>query len=311
MFPISLTTIRGLKEDQVRALLSLAEKIKKNPDNFNHVLKGKTILQFFVENSTRTRMSFEAATRKLGGMSIAFASATSSLSKGETLLDTVQTIQQYGVNAIVMRHSSGGSPDFVAEVTGLPVVNAGDGSHEHPTQALLDSFTLAEHWGISFDRELPFKGKTVLILGDTIYSRVTRSNIHALTKLGAKVILCGPKTLTIKNTELFPKIEIIDFPESVIGQVDAVMTLRIQFERQAQGGIPSKEEYRYFWGLNQERVAQMRKDAVILHPGPMNRGVEIDAEVADSERSLMLKQVENGVWVRMAVLAQLVGGVKS
>ncbi len=310
MFPVSLTTIRDLKEDQVRALLTLAKSIKKNPDDYTSVLKGKTVLQFFVENSTRTRMSFEAATRKLGGASIAFASATSSLSKGETLLDTIQTIQQYGVNAIVMRHSSGGSPDFVANVTGLPVVNAGDGSHEHPTQALLDSLTLSEHWGIDFTKEEPFSGKTVMILGDTIYSRVTRSNIHCLTKLGAKVILCGPKTLTIKNTELFPKIEVIDFPESVIGSVDAVMTLRIQLERQLSGGIPSKEEYRHFWGLHQERVAQMKKGAVILHPGPMNRGVEIDAEVADSDRSLMLKQVENGVWARMAVLATLVGGVK-
>lgn len=312
MFPVSLTTIQNLKEDQVRELLSLALSIKKNPENYQSVLKGKTILQFFVENSTRTRMSFEAATRKLGGTSIAFASATSSLSKGETLLDTVQTIQQYGVNAIVMRHSSGGSPDFVASVTGLPVVNAGDGSHEHPTQALLDALTLAEHWKLNFEQANPFKGKTIMILGDTIYSRVTRSNIHALTKLGARVVLCGPKTLTIKNLELFPKIEVIDFPESVIGEVDAVMTLRIQFERQAQGGIPSKEEYRHFWGLSKERAAQLKKGAVILHPGPMNRGVEIDPEVADDEsRSLMLKQVENGVWIRMAVLARFAGGVKS
>lgn len=310
MFPNSLTTIRNLSEDQVRAILSLATQIKNNESNYKEVLKGKTILQFFVENSTRTRMSFEAATRKLGGMSIAFSAGTSSLAKGETLVDTVETIQQYGVSAIVMRHSSGGSPDLIAKVTGLPVVNAGDGSHEHPTQALLDCFTLAEHWGLNFSKPQPFAGKSVLILGDTIYSRVTRSNIHALSKLGARVILSGPKTLTIKNLELFPKVEVVDFPDSVIADVDAVMTLRIQHERQVQGGIPSKEEYRYFWGLHEDRVSKMKKGAPILHPGPMNRGVEIDAEVADSNRSLVLKQVENGVWIRMSVLAILAGGVK-
>jgi aspartate carbamoyltransferase catalytic subunit len=311
MIPESLTTIRELDSTQILGFLSLAHSIKQNPNAYQATLKGKTVLQFFAENSTRTRMSFEAATRKLGGLNIAFAAGNSSINKGETLLDTILTIKQYGVDAIVMRHSSGGSPKLVAEVTEKSVINAGDGSHEHPTQALLDSFILGEHWGLSFSKANPFAGKTILILGDTLHSRVARSNIHLLAKLGARVILSGPKTLTIKNLELFPKVEVVDFPDQILAEVDAVMALRIQTERQSQGLIPSKEEYRYFWGLTMERARLFKKDAVVLHPGPMNRGVEIDHEIADSDHSLVLKQVENGVFVRMAVLAKLIGGVSA
>jgi aspartate carbamoyltransferase catalytic subunit len=310
MFPENLTTIRGLDSTSLRGFLSLTRQIRNAPESFSTTLKGKTILQFFVENSTRTRMSFEAATRKLGGTSIAFAAATSSLQKGETLLDTVRVIQQYGVNAIVMRHSSGGSADLVARATGLPVINAGDGSHEHPTQALLDAFTLAEHWGLDLAKEKPFAGKSVMIIGDTLQSRVTRSNIHFLTTLGARVYLSGPRTLTIKNLSLFPEVTYVPFPDEIIGTVDAVMALRIQFERGHKGVIPSVEEYRTFWGLTSERVSKMKPDAVILHPGPMNRGVEIDPEIADSDRALVLDQVENGVFARMAVLGALVGGLR-
>jgi aspartate carbamoyltransferase catalytic subunit len=310
MFPDSLTTIRGLDHRTLCSFLSLTEQIKSNPEKFNTTLKGKTILQFFVENSTRTRMSFEAATRKLGGTSIAFAASSSSLQKGETLLDTVQVIQQYGVDAIVMRHSSGGSPDLVAKATGLPVINAGDGSHEHPTQALLDCFTLAEYWKSDLTRERPFAGKSIVIIGDTLQSRVTRSNIHLMTSLGAQVYLSGPSTLTIKNLSLFPEVKYIPFPDAILNSVDAVMALRIQFERGNKGVIPSVEEYRTFWGLTHERVSKMKPEAKILHPGPMNRGVEIDPEVADSNRSLVLNQVENGVFARMAVLGALVGGLK-
>jgi aspartate carbamoyltransferase catalytic subunit len=310
MFPENLNTIRGLDSKSLRGFLLLTDQIKKSPEKFSSVLKGKTILQFFVENSTRTRMSFEAATRKLGGTSIAFAAATSSLQKGETLLDTVQVIQQYGVDAIVMRHSSGGSPDLVAKATGLPVINAGDGSHEHPTQALLDAFTLVEHWGLDLSKDQPFAGKSIVIIGDTLQSRVTRSNIHFLTTLGARVYLSGPQTLTIKNLSLFPEVAYVPFPDEVMGSVDAVMALRIQFERGHKGVIPSAEEYRTFWGLTADRVAKMKKEAVILHPGPMNRGVEIDPEIADSKRAKVLDQVENGVFARMAVLGALVGGLK-
>ncbi len=311
MLPKSLTTIRDLEQKDILGFLSLAKSIKANPENYQSALKGKTVLQFFAENSTRTRMSFEVATRKLGGTSVGFAAGNSSINKGETLLDTILTIKQYGVDAIVMRHSSGGSPALVAEVTERSVVNAGDGSHEHPTQALLDSFLLSEYWGLNFSKESPLKGKSILILGDTLHSRVARSNIHLLSKLGARVILSGPKTLTIKNLELFPKVEVVDFPDQVLSEMDAVMALRIQVERQAQGLIPSTDEYRHFWGLTRERAKRLRKDAVVLHPGPMNRGVEIDHEVADSKHSLVLRQVENGVFVRMAVLGKLIGGLSA
>jgi aspartate carbamoyltransferase catalytic subunit len=307
MIPESLLTIREINSERIQAYLHLAARMKQAPEKFSHLLKNRTVLQFFVENSTRTRMSFEAATRKLGGTNIAFTVGTSSLSKGETLLDTVQTICRYGVNSVVMRNYSGGTPKLIADVLKLPIVNAGDGQHEHPTQALLDSFTLAQHWGIEWSAgaKNPFKNKTVMIIGDILHSRVARSNIHCLTKLGAEVILCAPRTLLPSDFSLFPKVQIESRPDYALKQVDAVMCLRIQVERQNQQQIPSKEEYRHFWGLTVERAKTLRKDAAILHPAPMNRGIEIDSEVADSAQSLILKQVENGVWARMAVLGSL------
>jgi aspartate carbamoyltransferase catalytic subunit len=316
MPPVCLTAIRGLPSTEIRNLLGLASKIKSSPEEFASILRGKTVLQFFVENSTRTRLSFETAVRRLGGTNLSFSASGSSVEKGETLLDTVQVIRQYGVHGIVMRHRSSRAPDAVARATGLPVINAGDGGHEHPTQALLDAFTLAEAWGIAPDRlarpaeDKLFSGKSVMILGDTLHSRVTRSNIHLLTALGAEVILCGPSTLTISNLGLFPEVRHEPFPEASLGRVDAVIALRLQLERQSKGAIPSLTEYRHFWGLTAERAASMKPGAWILHPGPMNRGVEIDSEVADSPRSKVLNQVENGVFVRMAVLATLVGGWK-
>jgi aspartate carbamoyltransferase catalytic subunit len=311
MVPETFNSIRGLSAQTLCELLLLTRKIKADPVVYSTILKGKTVLQFFVENSTRTRMSFEAATRRLGGASIAFAASTSSLQKGETLLDTVRVIQQYGVDAIVMRHSSGGSPDFVARATGLPVVNAGDGSHEHPTQALLDAFTLSEVWGSDLLSATPFRGRTLLIIGDTLQSRVTRSNLHFFSTLGGQVILSGPRTLAIRDLSLFPNVRYVAFPDEVIGEADAVMALRIQFERGYRGLIPSVEEYRTFWGLTESRVARMRPGVPILHPGPMNRGVEIDPAVADSSQARVLDQVENGVFARMAVLGTLIGGLQS
>ena len=307
MIPESLLSIREISAERIRAFLFLAERMKQTPEKFSAILKNRTVLQFFVENSTRTRMSFEAATRKLGGTNIAFTVGTSSLAKGETLLDTVQTIRRYGVDSVVMRNYSGGSPKLIADVLKLPVVNAGDGQHEHPTQALLDSLTLAQQWGVDWSKSnpLPFKSKRVMIIGDILHSRVARSNIHCLTKLGAEVILCAPRTLLPSDFTLFPRVQIEMRPDAALKEIDAVMCLRIQFERQNQQQIPSKEEYRHFWGLTVERAKSLRKDAVILHPAPMNRGIEIDSEVADSAQSLILKQVENGVWTRMAVLGSL------
>jgi aspartate carbamoyltransferase catalytic subunit len=309
--PTGFSTIRGRSPEFLRDLLSLSFQIKKNPAEFASVLKGKTILQMFIENSTRTRLSFETATRRLGGTNLTFTAASSSVQKGETLLDTVQVIQQYGVDGIVIRHKSTGAPEWIETATRLPVINAGDGAHEHPTQALLDSFTLAEKWGVDPRAPKPFSGKSVMILGDTLHSRVARSNIHLLSMLGARVVVCGPSTLTFPNSGLFPEIEIHSFPETAIREMDAVMLLRIQFERQSQGAIPSLNEYRHFWGLTRARAGLLKKEAVLLHPGPMNRGIEIDPEVADSPRSLILNQVENGVYARMAVLARTVGGYRS
>ncbi len=311
MFPERFNAIRGLDSKILCSLLSQAAKIKSSPESYASVLKGKTILQFFVENSTRTRLSFEAATRKLGGVNLSFSAATSSLSKGETLTDTVNVIRQYGVDGIVVRHRSMGAPDLLSNATGLPVINAGDGAHEHPTQALLDAFTLGEHWKVDFKNPDCFRGKKIMILGDLRHSRVARSNIHLLTALQAEVHVCAPSTLMIPNLELFPKVTTHSFPDSVISGMDALMALRIQTERQTQGVIPSLAEYREFWGLSVERAKRLARKTVILHPGPMNRGVEIDSEVADSAASLILKQVENGIFARMSVLASVVGRVNS
>jgi aspartate carbamoyltransferase catalytic subunit len=311
MFPERFNCIRGLDSRALCSLLTLSFKIKSNPESYAGVLKGKTILQFFVENSTRTRLSFESATRKLGGLNLSFSASTSSISKGETLTDTVNVIRQYGVDGIVVRHRSMGAPDLLADATGLPVINAGDGAHEHPTQALLDAFTLGSRWNLNFKDPDCFRGKKIMILGDLRHSRVARSNIHFLGALGAEIHLCAPATLMIPDLSLFPEVTVHSFPDEILSEMDAVMTLRIQMERQNQGVIPSLTEYREFWGLTVERAKQMKAGSVILHPGPMNRGVEIDSEIADSEASLILKQVENGVFARMAVLASVVGKVDS
>ncbi len=306
----NLITVRELNEAQLRKILTLSFEIKKNPQNYSQTLRGKSVLQFFVENSTRTRMSFETAVRKLGGTNIGFAGSASSMSKGETLFDTLDTIRQYGVDAVVMRHSSGGAIDWVSRSCGLPAINAGDGQHEHPTQALLDAFTLLEYWGLSPEHSQPMKGKKILIVGDILHSRVARSNIQSLTKLGADVVLVAPKTLLPNDLGLFPKLKVLnrwddEEGKQVLADADAVMMLRLQLERQKGAFFPSFSEYRHFWGLTRERLSLLKPKAVILHPGPINRGVEIDPEAADSPQSLILKQVENGVWVRMAALVEV------
>ena len=304
----SFITARELTAEQIRHLVSLSLKIKKDPTPYSSLLKGKTVVHFFIENSTRSKTSFEVATRKLGGASMSFVPGTSSLSKGETLLDTAMTLKQYGADLVVMRHPSSGAPKWIRDVTGLPIVNSGDGTNEHPSQALLDAVTLVEHWGGSVEKT---KGKKVLILGDIAHSRVARSNIHLLTKLGIEVTLCAPRTLLPVDLTLFPKVNVIyrlddSTGKEVLAATDAVICLRVQSERQnAKMNLPSLQEFRHFWGMTVEREKLLKKDAVVLHPGPVNRGVELDSEVADSKRSLILKQVENGVWARMALLATI------
>ena len=294
-----LISAASLSESQIRYLLSSARAFSKHVLKGDTIplLQGRTIVNLFFENSTRTRTSFELATRKLAGGTLNFAASSSSVSKGETLIDTAKNIEAMKPHCIVVRHASAGSPAVLAKAVDLPVINAGDGFHEHPTQALLDAFTIEEKLG-------NLKGKRVVIMGDIAHSRVARSNIHVLKKLGASVAVCAPPTLLPPHPETLG----VDFayrPEKLLKEADVVMALRIQLERQNKMQIPSLAEYSKFWGMNRERAKLLKKSAIILHPGPINRGVELDPEVADGPRSVILDQVFNGVLVRMAVLAAI------
>ena len=263
-------------------------------------LRGKTVASLFYEDSTRTRLSFETAAKGLGADTMTFSVSTSSVKKGESLLDTVQTIEAMGVDAIVVRHAAAGAAHRVASWTGASVVNAGDGRHEHPTQALLDAFTLRRHRGPSLD------GCRVAIVGDIANSRVARSNVVAFRALGCDVTLVGPPTLIPLRLDGWPVTVSYDL-DDVLPDVDVVYLLRIQQERISDSAFPTLREYASRWGLTAERAARLKPDTLVMHPGPMNRGVEIAAEVADSARSLVTEQVANGVAVRMAVLWALLG----
>lgn len=294
-----LLSAADLTEQEIRFLLGTA-KAFSGPVGKNEnipLLQGHTVVNLFFENSTRTRTSFELATRRLAGGVLNFAASTSSVQKGETLIDTAKNLEAMRPSCLVVRHASAGSPMTLAAHVNTPVVNAGDGFHEHPTQALLDVFTMEEKLG-------NVRGKRVVILGDIAHSRVARSNIYVLRKLGASVAVCAPPTLLPPKPETLG----VDYayrPESLLPDADIVMALRIQLERQNRMQMPSTAEYSKFWGLDNERAAMMKKGAIILHPGPVNRGVELDTEVADGPRSVILDQVYNGVLVRMAVLAKV------
>jgi aspartate carbamoyltransferase catalytic subunit len=282
--------------DTARAFKAVGERaIKKVP-----ALRGKTVVNLFVEPSTRTRISFELAEQRLSADIINFTAEASSLKKGETLKDTARNLEALNADFIVIRHSASGSPHFLARVLNASVINAGDGAHEHPTQALLDAFTIRERKG-------SFENLNVTILGDILYSRVARSNIWALTKLGAQVTLCGPSTLVPRLFEHMGCRVTHDVTEA-IRDADIIHLLRIQHERQRKTMFPSLVEYTNFFGLNKERLLRTKPDALIMHPGPINRGVEIDSDIADSSRSVILEQVTNGLAVRMAVLFLLNGG---
>ena len=269
--------------------------IKKVP-----ALRGKTVVNLFVEPSTRTRISFELAEQRLSADIINFTAEASSLKKGETLKDTAKNLEALNADFIVIRHGASGAPHFLARVVEASVINAGDGAHEHPTQALLDAFTIRERKG-------SIEGLKVTILGDILYSRVARSNIWALKKLGASVTLCGPATLVPKVFEQMGCRVTHDLNEA-IEDADIINLLRIQHERQRKTMFPSLGEYTSLFGLNRARLARAKPDALIMHPGPINRGVEIDSDIADCERSLVLEQVTNGLAVRMAVLYLVNGG---
>ena len=282
--------------DTARAFKAVGERaIKKAP-----ALRGKTVVNLFVEPSTRTRISFELAAQRLSADVVNFTAEASSLRKGETLKDTAKNLEALNADIIVIRHSASGAPHFLARFLKSSVINAGDGAHEHPTQALLDAFTIREAKG-------RIEGLKVTILGDILYSRVARSNIWALTKLGARVTLCGPPTLVPRVFEQMGCAVTYDVEEAIAG-ADIINLLRIQHERQRQSMFPSLGEYTSLFGLTRERFQRAKPDALIMHPGPINRGVEIDSELADCNRSVILEQVTNGLAVRMAVLFLINGG---
>lgn len=272
----------------------IGRDIKKVP-----ALRGKTVVNLFFEPSTRTRTSFELAEKRLSTDVLNFSVPTSSVVKGESLSDTVRTIEAYGVDFVVIRHGSSGVPQAISKIVRASVVNAGDGIHEHPTQALLDAFTIREKKG-------RIRGLEVAIVGDILHSRVAKSNLFSLTKLGAKVRLIGPPTLLPRHVPEGVG-RYVDMDEGLLG-ADVIMMLRIQMERQGKGFFPSTGEFFRFWGLTEERLRRARSEAIVMHPGPMNRGVEIASDVADSPQSVILEQVTNGIAVRMAVLYLLGGG---
>jgi len=301
-----LLGIRELSAGEINYLLDTAEtfrdvskrEIKKVP-----ALRGRTVINLFFEPSTRTRTSFEIAAKRLSADAVNVSVSTSSVSKGETLLDTARNLEAMSPDCIVIRHSMAGAPQHLARMCNAPIVNAGDGSHEHPTQALLDALTIRQFKG-------KIEGLKVAILGDILHSRVARSNVYLLTKLGANVSVSGPGTLVPKEfAELVDDgLRIEKRLEDAIEGADVVMILRIQRERQDAAFFPSMREYAVHYGLNAKHLERAAADAIVMHPGPMNRGVEISSEIADGSRSLILDQVTNGVAVRMAVLYLLAGG---
>ena len=298
-----LLSIDQLSPSQIELVLKTADSfrevgtrtIKKVP-----ILRGRTVCNLFFESSTRTRISFELAAKRLSADVINFTGdARSSLSKGESFKDTAQTLQAMGVDAIVVRHSSAGAPHRLARWVEASVINAGDGAHEHPTQALLDLYSIREHFP-------NFDGLRVGIVGDILHSRVARSDVAALTKMGSQVTLVGPPTLIPPAIEGWGAEVSYDL-EEVLPKLDVVYLLRVQKERQNEQLVPSLREYATFWGLDRRRVDLMKPEAIIMHPGPMNRGVEIAADVADLERSIIIDQVTNGVAVRMSLLYLMLG----
>lgn len=297
-----LLGIEDLSVEEIRFFLDQGKFFKKQTTEKGvtkfDTLRGKTVISLFYEASTRTRGSFEMAAKRLGADFIHMnADASTSVSKGETLVDTAKNLEAMNPDFLVLRHSSSGAPQLLVKHLKIPVINAGDGFHEHPTQALLDAMTIEEHFG-------SLKGLNVTIVGDIAHSRVARSNMHLLKKMGAKVTVCGPPTL------IPPDVEKLGVKSSYrlqdcVPDSDVVMMLRIQFERQNDKQIPSTSEYFRFYGLHQESAKKLKPKAIIMHPGPLNRGVEISPEIADGKNSVILGQVSNGVAIRMAVLAGL------
>jgi aspartate carbamoyltransferase catalytic subunit len=304
-----LLSIADLTKSEAISILDTATELARVSDGAVKklpTLRGRTIVNLFAEDSTRTRISFEAAAKRLSADVINFSAKGSSLSKGESLKDTAMTLQAMGADAVVIRHSASGAAQRLADSEWMSgsVVNAGDGTHEHPSQALLDAFTIRKHLGMGAS---DLSGLSVAIVGDILHSRVARSNVLLMSLLGAQVTLVAPPTLLPVGIESWPVTVSYDF-DSVIPHVDVVMMLRVQQERMSDLFFPNAREYSRYFGLNGERMANMKSGAIVMHPGPMNRGLEISAEVADGARSVITEQVTNGVSVRMAILYVLLAG---
>lgn len=297
-----LLGIKDLLPSDIGLILKTAEKFKEvlqRPIKKVPTLRDTSIVNLFFENSTRTRISFELAEKRLSADTINFTASGSSVSKGETLIDTAKNILSMKVDMVVMRHSATGAPHFLANHINASIVNAGDGINEHPTQALLDAFSMTEKLG-------NLKGKKIAIIGDIMHSRVALSNIYCLTKLGAEVIVCGPPTLIPKHIETLG-VKVSYDVRKTLEWCDVANVLRIQLERQNKPLFSSLREYSMYYGISKSLLDSVKKDIVIMHPGPINRGVELSSDVADSKQSIILDQVENGVAVRMAVLYLLAG----
>jgi aspartate carbamoyltransferase catalytic subunit len=299
--PAGLLDIESLDRSEIQAILDRARFFQPLPNETYRrldVLRGKTIVNLFFEASTRTRVSFEIAAKRLGADTISIAAQGSSVSKGESLVDTLNTLVAMRPNAVVMRHAASGAPHFLARHLQIPIVNAGDGTHEHPTQGLLDALTI-------LDRRKSLEDLRVAIIGDIAHSRVARSDIHLLAKFGAEIVLCGPPSLVPEElAKLAPGIRIAYDMKEAIRDVDVIMMLRVQLERQHEAPMAASEYFRFF-GLQLEHLALAKPEVIVMHPGPINRGRELSSDVADSQRSAILNQVENGVAVRMAVLERI------
>jgi len=292
-----LLGLEGMPKEDIELILNTAVSFKEvleRPIKKVPTLQGKTIVNLFFESSTRTRISFELAERRLSADAVNFITAGSSVNKGETLKDTARNIEMMKIDMVVIRHSSAGVPHFLSRVVDANIINAGDGAHEHPTQALLDMFTLREKFG-------RIEGLNVCIVGDITHSRVARSNIYGLRTMGANVSVCGPATLIPREIQQLG-VDVYHHIDDVLPRVDVLNVLRIQLERQAGGLFPTLREYHKYFGITRERLEKAGREIVIMHPGPINRGVEMSSEVADGYSSLILQQVANGVAVRMAVL---------
>jgi len=298
--PAGLLGIEPLDRVEIEAILDRAKSFQpqQTPARKSDRLRGQMIVNLFFEASTRTRTSFEIAAKRLGADAISITASGSSVSKGESLVDTLNTLAAMHPDAIVMRHAASGAPHFLARYLPIPIINAGDGTHEHPTQALLDARTI-------LDRRPTLEGLRVAIIGDIDHSRVARSNMYLLSKFGAHIVLCGPASLLpLELAKIAPGVSLThDIREAILG-ADVIMMLRVQLERQHEAAF-SASEYFQFYGLRLEHIGLARPDVIVMHPGPINRGREIASEVADSQKSVILTQVENGIAVRMAVLERI------